>query len=444
MRCSYSARQLVTIRDFAKEKMVVHSGPFGVGKTRCLVTAFGIYCAKLQEMGTTGLTFVLLGKTQQAVKRNMCNVLSQLFGSDFKYYKGNSSGHDQDCILFGQYLYTIGLNDSSSREKFQGLTEIHGVLHDEATLCSQDSFDYIHGRLRGEVNIEGEQEDKDGIYVEVDENQLQIKQDNIKIPEGTTLMWYIASCNPDSPNFWLKQYIDRGIIKEVHWTMKDAIWKGAKEYYKKLMLQYRGNKAFFARYILGRWTAASRMVYPMFNPKLHIINAEDSEIELMKFKRNFISIDYGSDHPTSILLISLNWQGVYVVSHEVKLQNTAPSDIVQKVAELIDFLESCDTYCDDVYVDPSAKALKDELNKRGISHTNALNNHEDGIGFIRTLLATNRLFILDNCENLINEMYTYSFKESNEKNGQDEVVKIEDDFVDSLRYGCYTDSVLRR
>ena len=88
LRCSYSKKQINTIVNFAKDKMVVHSGPFGVGKTRCLVEAFGIYCMRLQELGTIGLTFILAGKTQQSVKRNMCNVLANSFGNNFQYYKG--------------------------------------------------------------------------------------------------------------------------------------------------------------------------------------------------------------------------------------------------------------------------------------------------------------------------------------------------------------------
>ena len=441
MRCSYSARQLLTIRDFAKEKMVVHSGPFGVGKTRCLVTAFGIYCAKLMEMGTTGLTFVLAGKTQQAVKRNMCNVLSQLFGNDFKYYKGNSDGKDRDAVLFGQNIYLIGFNDTSSREKFQGITDIMGILHDECTLCTQEQFDYAHGRLRGEVNVAGEEED-DGEYIDWDNDEFTLNDDEIKLPDGTVPHWYIGSCNPDAPNHFIKQYIDSGVLANVKWKRRDAIWKGSKEYYEKLKRQYKNNKAFYSRYLEGEWTSADKMVYPMFNPKLHVVDSNDIEVLYMSFKRNFIAVDYGGDHPTAILLISRNFQGMYVVSHEIKLRNTAPSDIVQKIAELIDFLENSGTHCSDVFVDPSAKGLKDEMTKRGIKFTNAMNKHEEGIGFVSTLLSTNRLVILDRCENLLGEMYTYSYKENNEKTGKDEVVKVNDDFCDALRYGVYTDSVI--
>lgn len=441
LRCSYSPKQLVTIRDFAKDKMVVHSGPFGVGKTRCLVEAFGIYCSRLQELGTTGLTFVLAGKTQQAVKRNMCNVLAKQFGKDFKYFKGNADGLDRDAVLFGQNLYIIGFNDSSSREKFQGITDIMGILHDECTLCTQEQFDYAHGRLRGEVNVDGETEDVDGEYIEVDDKS-SLDLNSIKVPDGTIPMWYVGSCNPDVPTHFIKQYIDDGLIKNIKWYMKDAIWKGAVEYYEKLKRQYKDNPAFFSRYLLGKWTSADRMVYCMFQPKIHILKHTEFEINYKAFKRNFIAVDYGGDHPTAILLISVNYQGVYIVTRELKLRNTAPSDIVQKIAEFVDFIEGEGSYCSDIFVDPSAKALKDEMTKRGMTYSNAMNSHVEGIGCVQTLLSTQRLYILDSCGDLIGEIYSYRYKDNN--TGKDEVVKVGDDLVDSMRYGVYTDSSLRR
>ena len=413
----HSQRQLYTISTFGKKSMgkfVVHSGCFGCGKTYCLVEAFGLYCLDLKRRGIEGLTFVLLGKTQQAVKKNMCNVLSKLFGSDFRYDSSVSSGKIKDAVLFGQNIYIIGLNDNSSESKFRGISDIMGILHDEAVLCTQEQFDYIMGRLRGSYDP--------------------------RIPSEFVQQWYVGSTNPDAPNHFLLQYIERGILKLVKWYMRDACWDGAKEYYERIKLLYKDNPSFFSRYIDGKWTSADRMVYCMFNPKRHILSSSDIVLDYKSFKRNFIAVDYGGDHPTAILLISVNHQGIYIVSKEWRLRNTAPSDIVKKIAEVIDFIVERGSYCSTVFVDPSAKALKDELTKNNITHTNAMNNHLDGIGCIQTCLSLDKLLILDSCENLISEMYGYKYKDNN--SGKDEVIKIDDDFVDSLRYGVYTDTVI--
>ena len=158
-------------------------------------------------------------------------------------------------------------------------------------------------------------------------------------------------------------------------------------------------------------------------------------------KRTWIAVDYGSNHPTAILVISKSWSGEYIVSRECKLTKTAPSAIVQKIAEYIQFLNNEGVGCDAVYVDPSARGLKDEMIKQGIDFLDAKNSHEDGIGFIRNMFSMDKLFIMDTCPELIAEIYSYVFKDN--KSGKDEVVKVGDDLVDSMRYGVYTDSIVR-
>ena len=413
----FSKRQLYTIKTFGKEpckQFTLHSGPFGCGKTYSIMIAFGVYCLELKRLGIKGLTFVLLGKTQQSVKKNMCNVLSKLYGEDFKYDASLKSGTVKDATLFDQNIYIIGLNDTSSESKFRGISDIMGIVHDEAVLCTKEQFEYIIGRLRGEK------------YNNFPDNYLQ--------------HWYVGSTNPDVPNHFILQYVKDGVIDMVHWYMRDACWDGADEYYNRLRLLYKDNKAFYNRYLLGKWTSADRMVYVMFNPKQHVYDSDGVELDYKQMKRHIIAVDYGGDHPTAILCIHLNHQGVYIVDHEYKFQNTAPSKICEHIGRVIDFTLYLGGTVPSVSVDPSAKALKDELTSRGIEYTNALNSHIDGIGCVQNLLSLNKIIISDECKNLINEMYSYRYKDNS--NGKDEVIKLGDDFVDSLRYGVYTDSML--
>lgn len=418
MSRSHSQRQLYTIKTFGTKEMgsqlLLHSGPFGVGKTYSLVQAFGLYCCKLQALGITGLNFVLLGKTQSAVKKNMCNVLSKLYGNDFNYDNSRKSGTVKDATLFGQNLYIIGLNDSSSESKFRGLSEIMGVLHDEAVLCTREQFDLIMSRLRGEINI--------------------------SLPDSFIRQWYIGSTNPDIPTHFLLDYVNKGIMKMVKWRMQDACWNGATEYYNRLKALYKDNQQFYSRYLLGEWTGAENLVYPMFNFKKHVLDIKDTEVVYKDFKRHILAVDYGSSHPTAIVLVSLSWTGEYIISMELKLRHTAPSDIVSKISEFYRYLEDKGVGINSLYIDPSSRALKDELTKRGIAYKNAMNSHNDGIGYIRNMLTMNKLFIMSDCNESISEMYSYRFKENN--TGKDEVYKVDDDLVDAIRYAVYTDSVI--
>lgn len=411
----HSQRQLYTIATFGKTsmggKMIIHSGCFGCGKTYSLVEAFGLYCYELMEQGIIGLSFVLLGKTQQAVKKNMCNVLSNLFGENFKYDSSKKDGKIKDAVLFGQYIYIIGLNDASSESKFRGISDIMGILHDEAVLCTRDQFNYIIGRLRG--------------------------QNDKRLPGHYIQHWYIGSTNPDTPNHFILDYVRSGVLKMVKWYMRDACWDGADEYYANLKKMYKDNPSFLSRYIEGKWTSTDRMVYKMFSYKENVINSQEVDIDAASMKRTFLGIDYGGDHPTAIVLGHVNHQDIYIISKVWKMQNTAPSDITARIANILDELYLKCIYVSGIYIDPSAKALKDEMNKVELKYTNALNGHNEGIGYIQTLFSMDNLFIMDTCEDLINEIYSYRYKDNNV--GKDEVVKLDDDLVDAMRYGVYSD-----
>lgn len=398
-------------------RFVLHSGPFGCGKTYSLVEGFGLYCLALKSRGIENLNFILLGKTQQAVKKNMCNVLSKLFGQDFKYDTSRKSGIVKDARLFNQNIYIIGLNDASSESKFRGISDIMGILHDEAQLCKRDQFEYIMGRLRGEIQTQ--------------------------IPDEFYQHWYIGSTNPDAPNHFLLQFISSGFLKRVDWYMRDAEWVGAREYYSNLMNLYRDNEQFYNRYLLGQWTAADRMVYSMFNPKQQVVQAQEVDVDYLNMNKVIVQVDYGSDHPTAILLICINYSGQFIIAKEYTYRNTAPQDLVQSIIDIHRYVSEQTAgvrQVDTIIIDPSARALKDELTKHGLSYTNALNQHIDGIGFVQQLFSTNRLFILDTCKNLISELYNYRYKDNSQ--GKDEVYKVGDDLVDSLRYGCYTSNKL--
>lgn len=412
----YSTRQLYTIKTFGTEamvgenKMALHCGCMGCGKTRSLMEAFGIYSCFLQSLGYKNLNFILLGRTQNAVKKNMCNVLANIFGNDFSYDRSLKDGISKDATLFGQNLYIVGLNDATAETKIRGISDVIGVIHDEAVLCTKDQFDLILSRLRGGPDL----------------------------PHPYVKNWYIGSTNPDSPEHFLLKYIKQGIIKLIQWYATDVRWAGFDTYFARQKRLYRRNRAFWDRFIRGRWTGSDLIVYQSFQPKEHIIR--NAEADLTQFKRVFMSLDYGSNHPTAVHLIAYAYSGQYIVLKEWKYQRTAPSNIVHDILAEMDYV--CKIIKQDkltIYVDPSAVAIKDELKKNSIFPLDAKNNHVAGIGFVDSLFATDRLYIFEECENTIVELGTYKYKPgSNGKDGN--VVKIDDDFADSLRYGVYSDA----
>ena len=393
-------------------------GCFGCGKTHTAMQAFGLYLLQLNRYTDKRFKFCLVGRTQLAIKRNMCNVLSELFGSNFKYDGSKKSGKTRDATLFGHSLYLIGLNDSGAEGRVRGLTQILGMIHDEVTLCSEEQFNLIKARIRG-------------------------AKFPPEVPESYRTKWYLGTTNPDIPTHWVLKKAEpnengKREIDLVKWTMDDAIWDGAEEYYEGLKITYGASDALYRRFLLGEWTGNDVMVYPQFNSKIHTVKTSEIDIDYKQMRRTFLSVDYGSNHPTAILLISRTYDGEYIVSREIKLKTTAPSDIVNHISLLYQEMADQGVTLSSLYIDPSAAALKDELRKVGIDYTNAFNSHKDGIATVRSFLALDKLIIFDSCTNLVNEFYGYQFKSET----SDDVVKLDDDFIDALRYGVHTDSTI--
>lgn len=397
-------------------KVLVNSGVVGCGKSFSIAEGFGYYCMHLEALGIKNFNFVLAGQSQNSVKKNFCKELNKAFPGHFKYDGSTSDGIVKDARLFSQNLYIVGMSDSKSEERIRGLSDIMGCICEELTLFDEDQFNLMTARLRGEISA----------------------ADAKLLPENFLQGWVVASTNPAGPAHWLVKYIRDGRFKVLKWLMEDACWNGAKQFYRDKIRQWKDTPVLYKRNLLGLWVSNDTAVYPGFEIKRHTYRDDDFEIDYRSFERNFLAVDAGSNHPTAILIISKTWSGEYVVSLGRRIQHTAPSDIAREIGGMYDVLMSMGRG-HNVYVDPAAEWLKDELRKRGITPINAKNDHQLGINFVRGLLGEDKLLInYDTCEDLVTEMSNYSFKNKD----SEEVIKVDDDFADALRYGVYTDSVI--
>ena len=365
---------LFTVATFGRYKRFIHEGCFGSGKTYSCCVGLGLLCQSLQEIDITGLNVVLCGKTQITVRQNICNVLADRFGEDFKYDSSKKDGKTKAATLFGQNIYIIGFDDGKAEERFRGLTNVFCVLHDECTLCTPEQFNFMLGRIRGEWT-------------------------EYNFPEGIVPGFYVGACNPDHPRHHIKQKIDSGKYGVLKWNMNNACWDGAEEYYDGLKFDYRDNSLMFRRYLLGLWVSAEGQIYASFDPDKHILNSDEYSVDYTGFDRVGIGIDVGSNHPTAIVVCGVDGD-TYVVLETYKFQRTPLSDIAVKVAEIIDRINAAGKDVDAVYVDPAAASMRDELSKIGIVALNAMNSHIEGIRCVDTKFARDELFIMDTCEEL--------------------------------------------
>jgi PBSX family phage terminase large subunit len=394
-----SRRQLITIRDFGNHPERIHIGCAGSGKTVSDIIALGEYL-KRREPSTTG--YAILGKTKNNVTVNMGRELTKWFGSDFKFTSSKKDGIAKEAILFGHPLYFGGFDNTDSLDRIWGAS-LGGILGDEITTWKEEQYLKVQSRLRGE-----------GLQV---------------FFEGTT--------NPDSPKHWLKKYINTSdTVEMIKWTEKDVIYDGAEQYFERLKKLYVNYPALYARYVLGEWAASDNMIYYMFNPKVHQINYS---VDLKQFKDVYIGIDFGTTNTTAIVAIARAISGHWIVFRSIGLNDNTATEIAVKVASLVDDINNAGARVKAMFIDPSAKTLKLELQRRGFLNVHgAVNDVVEGINTVKTLLGNELLYILTDCQEVLDEFYSYSWKEQSENNPKDAPVKKDDHFMDALRYVVHT------
>ena len=308
MSSSYGEKQLQVIKNLGHDKYSIHVGAYGTGKTFSIEVALGLLCLNLYKRNIKGLDIVLLGKTQQTVKKNQCNVLSQCFGSDFHYDSGRTDGKVKDAVLFGQYIHIIGLNDKSSESKFRGISNLFCIIHDEAVFCTKEQFDAVQSRLRAEYKQEAQE-----VFDEL----------GIKAP------FYIGSTNPDAPTHFLKQLIDEKFFDNVvNWKPEDAKWKGSEEYYERLYKLYKEGSLEYKRYLQGLWVAAEGSIFSYFiahHDEFVVDSVEQNEIAFA-----LAGLDYGGNKSGTSLVITGFYRdkkkGIVVLQSNKLLRNKGEID----------------------------------------------------------------------------------------------------------------------
>lgn len=187
----------------------------------------------------------------------------------------------------------------------------------------------------------------------------------------------------------------------------------------------------------GKFTTGEGLVYPEFNPDVHIIEPFDIPYE---WQEN-ISIDPGLQNPTSCHFYAVDYDGViYVVGehyergrdidyHASKIFQLADRlnwrrDNKGRLSALIDSAASQRTLS-------SAKSVAELFCEKGILVNTKVNKDlYSGIQRVKSLFSQNppRIYIFKTCTNLIREIKGYWWGQN------DRPKKVDDHAMDELRY----------
>lgn len=340
-----------------------------------------------QRRGKEGLV-VLAGVTRGTVERNILSPMRQLFGQAMAG-KTDSGGFVR---LFGEKCCVMGAGTVAQVSKIRGAS-IKYCYGDEVADWNYEVFELLKSRLDKEYSC------FDGTY------------------------------NPKYPGHWLKTFLDSSAdIFCQSYTIDDNPYLPPK-FRESLKREYAGT-LFYDRYILGQWTAAEGLVYPMFQKDIHVVDAPPGAAA--RFGKWFIAVDYGTVNPTAAGLWCVYqdcaWMtNEYYFDSRKSMRRRTDEEHYACIEKLAGNLP-----IQRIIVDPSAASFKETIRRHGkFAVWDADNRVLDGIRWTGSLLQNQKIKICKNCSGILEEFCAYRW--DLDAPG-DTVVKAFDHGMDQMRY----------
>ena len=314
----------------------------------------------------------------------------------------NYSPSTKEGILFGRRVILEGANDIRAESKIRGVT-LQGAYCDELTQFPEDFYAMLLSRLR--------------------------------LP-GAKL---IATTNPDRPTHWLKEeYIDRADkldLLDVKFTIDDNTMLPA-DYVEAIKREYTG--VYYERFILGLWTLAQGLIYPMYQEALG--KPPDKQAD-----KCLLALDYGTQNAFAAGLWEKHGEIWYMTreyyySGRDSGQQKTDEEYAQDLDRVFADIRPGKTLT--VIIDPSAASFIALLRKRNHRYKvlKADNDVANGIRETATAMKTGKIKISPDCVNWKKEVQGYVW---DEKSGEDRPVKEKDHHMDQTRYFVKTMHIVK-
>ncbi|MCZ4247018.1 PBSX family phage terminase large subunit [Bacillus amyloliquefaciens] len=384
---------------FIKEqpKILICSGAKRAGKTFVLLLTFLAHVSKYQNMG---LSFIIGGATQAAIKRNVLNDMELILGKELRLDKSNA------VEIFGNRVYCFDGANADSWKKARGFTSA-GAFLNEATA--------LHDSFVKEV----------------------ISRCSYK---GAVVM---MDTNPENPMHTVKtDYIDKDgqmlksgrlNIRSFHFSLFDNNFLDPE--YVESIVASTPSGMFTDRDIHGYWVAPEGVIYKDFNKGIHYISSEELENRRVNFKKYFAGVDWGYEHPGSIVVIGQDDQGCFYLLEEHAKQHEEIDYWVKIAKGIKERYGNINFYCDTARPEHVQRFRREKL--RALNADKAVIS---GIEEVARLFKRNELFIVkDKVARFEKEIFMYVW---NQKTG--DPVKEWDDVLDALRYALYSHNKPKR
>lgn len=207
-------------------------------------------------------------------------------------------------------------------------------------------------------------------------------------------------------NGWIADYADRfddDMFEIITWSSKDnpAFSKEEWEALKKEL-----DPILFQRRYEAKLTKASGRVYGNFDFNRHVLPTGMLPEKDDRIKMYFIGFDWGYNDPTAIIVIAYTEKKNFIIVDEFYKNEVLLDEIERVTKEFIERYQPMRA----LYGDYQNKTLMQEMGMR-LRRPILIPNKEinTGINKIRNFIHQNRVYVWQNCKNVIREFKQYRF-----------------------------------
>lgn len=395
MDLTIKANRVFKAPDQSQKRYIVMKGSAGSGKS---VDTAQHYILRL--MSDSGRNLLCVRKSdvtnRDSTFAELQGAIFRMFGEQYKkYWYINSSDMRLECIANHNQIFFRGVNDEKQREKLKSIAVKRGKLTDvwieEATELTQNDFEIIDDRLRGEL------------------------------PKGQFYQIRLTF-NPVSSSHWIKKHFFDRADPDVfthHSTYKDNRFIDA-AYYRRMERRKEVDPDGYRIYGLGEWGEVGGLILTNY-----VVEDFDTSSERFDYMVN--SQDFGYNHADCIGEVGFKDGELYLCREIYEFE--------KDTGELIDlanergFNKSLTMWCDSAEPDRIKMWRKAGYKAKGVKkEPNSVRAQID-------YLKLHKIHIHHSCTNTIKEIRQWKWKK-NEKTNEylDEPVNFFDDAMAMLRY----------
>lgn len=395
MDLTIKANRVFKAPDQSQKRYIVMKGSAGSGKS---VDTAQHYILRL--MSDPGRNLLCVRKSdvtnRDSTFAELQGAIFRMFGEDYKkYWYINSSDMRLECIANHNQIFFRGVNDEKQREKLKSIAVKRGKLTDvwieEATELTQNDFEIIDDRLRGEL------------------------------PKGQFYQIRLTF-NPVSSSHWIKKHFFDRTDPDVfthHSTYKDNRFIDD-AYYRRMERRKEVDPDGYRIYGLGEWGEVGGLILTNY-----VVEDFDTSPERFDYMVN--AQDFGYNHADCIGEVGFK-DGELYLCREIYEFEKDTGELIE-LADKRGFNKSLTMWCDSAEPDRIKMWRKAGYKARGVKkEPNSVRAQID-------YLKLHKIHIHPSCVNTIKEIQQWKWKK-NEKTNEylDEPVNFFDDAMAMLRY----------